>query len=516
MTAPKAAGSLPQASLARVLLQLFEQRLSGSLEVAEDGGGTATLVLVRGRITKVRTTAAVAYLGTVLYELGFIDGGELDASLLQMAKSRLAHGRVLLDRKSITREELAAGLREQLHRKMTYLLGAATAATPSFHADTDRLPAYGGHDWVLVDPHPAIWRHIRDSVPADQVRGLLTRLGDRPCRLAAGAAVERFLFQADERSVVECLRIKPLTVAELHALGALPPPTVGLLLFCLFFTNQIETLGAASATPSASRAPSPGVSQTRPAVGHVDRASIIRARARAIGAETFHQRLGVGEGATRAEIERAFTALAAKWDPSALPHELGAVRDDCARVLLALGEAYQALRERRRDGRTETRPTKSAFERAKACLANGDLDEAERLAHEAHREAPDAADPMALLAWIEAQRPGRTGVAETLRSIATLDAVNHLDPLCQDALYYRAQLHSRLENHRSAFRDLRTLLEINPKHLDAMRAFRLYQFRVRSGSVRMRAVDPHLLPRGTTSGVVPKLGVLASGKLKRG
>jgi hypothetical protein len=36
---------------------------------------------------------------------------------------------------------------------------------------------------------------------------------------------------------------------------------------------------------------------------------------------------------------------------------------------------------------------------------------------------------------------------------------------------------------------------------------------VRNGSVRMRAVDPHHVPRGTTSGVVPKL---ATGRIKRG
>ena len=75
--------------------------------------------------------------------------------------------------------------------------------------------------------------------------------------------------------------------------------------------------------------------------------------------------------------------------------------------------------------------------------------------------------------------------------------------LCQDALYYRSLLHSRLNNHRAAVKDLQRLIEINPAHVDGVRALRVYHMRVRSGSVSMRAVDPH---PSSASGVMARAG----------
>ena len=71
MTAHVASSSadlLAQAPFARLLLRSFDERLSGTIEVeATDGSERATIVVLRGRVTKLRTSFPMAFLGTVAY-----------------------------------------------------------------------------------------------------------------------------------------------------------------------------------------------------------------------------------------------------------------------------------------------------------------------------------------------------------------------------------------------------------------------------------------------------------------
>lgn len=428
-----------QAPLARLFLRLQAERLSGTVQLAEVAGlERASIGFLRGRVTKVRTSAPIAYLGIVAYEMGFIDTRELDSSLLALSRARMPHGHVLVERGSITRDQLTATLREQVLRKLTHLLALRGDTQFAFHPDADLLAGYGGEDWPPVDPMPAIWRSFRDSVPVAEVRSVIARLGGSKYRLAAGAAIDRFQLQADERSVVECLRIKPMSIAELHGLGVLPPSTLGLLLFCLRFTGQLE---AVAPVKEDAAAPPPPMTPARP----------------------------------------TSTGTFTRPSPATPQNQ------------------------------------RTVYERAKACLHNSDLTQAVRLAYTAQKAEPDSAYPLALLAWVAALQVEHDDVPGVLDSIAALDRALVLDPLCQDALYYRAQLHTRLQNHKSALRDLKTLLEINPRHMDAVRAYRLYQMRIRSGSVRMRAVDPNLITRiAPTSGVVSKAGSVPPGRVKKG
>lgn len=529
--------------LAQLLLKLCEEHATGSLELltarAEE---MATVVFTRGRVTKVRTSAGICYLGSVLYELGYITSDQLDASLLELAKARKPHGRILLERGTVTLDQLATGLREQILRKLTHLFTFGPKSTFSFH-ETDLLPEYGGRDMVLVDPMPAIWRGIRDTATADHVRALLTRLGTSRCRLVSGSGIERFQFQADEQSVVECLRIKPMSVAELHALGVLPPASVGLLVYCLLLSKQLEPQQAAPdrsiSGPRPTTTPFRGMLGA-PTVLHMpantgERARAILERVRTIGEEDYFRRLNVGRDASRLQIDRAFSALAAQWDPSALPPELLSVRQDCARILLAIGEAYQTLTNpAKRDAYTRdltlgkarlalqrdlaASGCKEPYAGAKACLARNDTERALRLAKAAQASDPDAAAPLALVAWIEAIDPCNQSVDATLDRVAMLDRAVAIDPICKDALYFRSQLHARLENHRAALRDLKILLEVDPNHPEGMRAFRLYQLRIRRGSIRMRAVDPNLVTKpAASSGIVVRVGSVPPGRVnKRG
>ncbi len=236
-------GSLAEAPLARLLLEHADNQRSGSLELLTDGGEEmATVVFVRGRVAKVRKSAGIAYLGTVHNELGCIDGDELDASLLQLARSRRPHGRILLARGAITLDQLSVGLREQILRKVAYLFRFGKGTRFTFYYDRDLLPDYGGHDVVLVDPLPAVWRGVRDNATPEQVRARLTGLGPWRWRIVDDDFIERFQFQADEQSLLECLRLKPMSIAELAGLGVLQPSSIGLLLYCLVLAEQVEPM----------------------------------------------------------------------------------------------------------------------------------------------------------------------------------------------------------------------------------------------------------------------------------
>lgn len=557
-----ASGSLAEKPLAHLVVYVLERRLTGSLELAKtDGSQAATVVFCGGQVARVKTSASVAFLGALLYELGVIDSGELDASLLALSKGNKLHGQILLERGSITEAQLAGALHEQTLRKVTHLFGFGQEATYTYHDDVDLIPSWGPLEPSLVDPTPALWRGVRDHPDVEQVRRIIGGLGSQRLRLTSAASIDRFRFLPDEQVVVESLGIKAMTVGELRALGVVPPKTMALLLYTLLITKQVELLEAAPPVAETSRSgthrlavPNPRIvgASSSPAVGaagrppvsipashppsipasaeSTGRARFIRERARAIQHEDYFQRLGVARDATKEQIDREFAMLSSLWQPASLPPELEAVREDCARVFFALADAYETLTDPRKRGlyvdklllgqtlRYEPAADlaasggKTPFEGAQRSLAAGDPERAERLAYAAHKAQPNEAAPLALVAWLEAQRPTNRSADATRVRIAMLDRAVLLDSDCAIALYYRAQLHARVENHRAAMSDLTRVVALEPNNIDAMRQLRIYHMRVRNGSVSMRAVRPP----GATSAVLTRPSAPASGSTSSG
>ncbi|MBL8742220.1 MAG: hypothetical protein JNK04_14025, partial [Myxococcales bacterium] len=356
------------------------------------------------------------------------------------------------------------------------------------------------------------------------VTAFVERLAETPLRIVDRAKAERFGFQPDEYTLVECLSIKAMSVRDLCALGVVQGRTVALLLFCLAITKQLQRAEAAPAAPahrqvgatSGTRPVFRG-SQTSYAPLTAQRA-MIGERAIAIANEDFFQRLALPRAATREQIDGQFAKLARTWDPSQLGPEIDdETRHDAGRVYLALAEAHRVLADpssreaylRKLNGIYD--PTddlshacaKTELDGARVCIRRNDLDRAARLTRFVLQNEPDNATAIALLGWVHALMPGNDGVQATLASIAELDRAVAFDVINQDALYYRSLLHSRINNHRAAVKDLQRLIEINPRHVDGVRALRVYHMRVRSGSVSMRAVDPHT---SSTSGVMARTG----------
>ncbi len=249
---PATTGTLADKPLVHLIVYSLEKQLTGTLELLTPRNEQATIVMSRGQIAKVRTSAKVAYLGAVLYELGFIQDTELNASLLELAKQKRPHGQILLGRGSITSSRLSEGLREQTLRKLAHLFSFGPSTTFTFLPEQDLLPAYGGNEPVLTDPSPAIWRGIREHPSASHVRLAMDRIGNAPCRLVSGGRLDRFQLHAEVLATAERLKGRAITVKELQASQLMSPKTTELLLYCLLITKELEIIDAA--TPPA-RAP---------------------------------------------------------------------------------------------------------------------------------------------------------------------------------------------------------------------------------------------------------------------
>src|SRR5205814_2143077 len=122
-------------------------------------------------------------------------------------------------------------------------------------------------------------------------------------------------------------------------------------------------------------------------------------------------------------------------------------------------------------------------------FAKHEYERAERLCRRAYKADGTNAEAIALLAWLEAMKPSNQRAEATRIRIAMLDRALSIDPTHEQALFWRAQLHKRVENHAAAMRDFRHVVAMNDRNLDAVRELRLYEMRVRKNSIQMKAVS---------------------------
>lgn len=237
---PTTRGALAKTPLAHLLVYTNDRQLTGTLELTPPDG-RSTVVFASGRPAKARVHLPVPYLGRVLLELGHITQSQHDETLLELAKTRRLHGKILLDHGYVTPVALLDGLRVQLYRKLDALFDLSPETTFEYYAGYDGLADYGGAEEVAADPYALVWRGIRRQPPWDHVQQTLAHLGTARIRVAKTANIERFEL-GDERTVLDVLRAKPMSVYELLATELVPPKTAQLLVYTLAITKQIGLL----------------------------------------------------------------------------------------------------------------------------------------------------------------------------------------------------------------------------------------------------------------------------------
>lgn len=248
---PSASGTLGATPLAHALVYARNRRLSGRLELTHEDR-KANIALWNGSITSVDTVplglCPGGYFGAVVYELGYIDSGTLDATLLEIAKSKRLHGEILLERKAITAAQRDEALVEQIHRKIHHLFSFPDDASYAFWdtATAGVVPS------VAVDPVGPVWRGVRDYPPERFVKETIRRVGGNALKAMTGGSAR---LPPAETKLTQALFVQPMTLDEMKAASDLPPARVELLVYLLVIAKCVESVAGVRTHPSTGALP---------------------------------------------------------------------------------------------------------------------------------------------------------------------------------------------------------------------------------------------------------------------
>jgi curved DNA-binding protein CbpA len=252
---PAAQGTLEKSPFPHLLVYAYDRQLLGTMEFEGPTGETATVLFIEGCPVKARTSEAVAYLGAVLLEMGFVSEAAVKFSLRRLAEEKRLHGQILLEAGSITQEQLVVGLRTQLARKLEHLCRMPPETTFVYYDAFDGLAGYGGDEDASLDPYPLVWNAIRQEPSWEHVSNALTKVGSFGLRIGPETETDRFAFEPDEQRVIAMLRQRPWRMHELTAAGALSPSMTQLIVYCLLITKQVEVVRESLVPPAPGAAP---------------------------------------------------------------------------------------------------------------------------------------------------------------------------------------------------------------------------------------------------------------------
>lgn len=206
-----------------VILGLRSARASGSLVFGDEGAPRGVLVFENGMLRKARSPLA-AYLGGVLYELGRIDQETLNSTLAHVAEQKQLHGAVLCARRAIGPEDVQAGLREQMERRLADIVTFPVGTPWKFHENEDWLVRFGGADWPLVDPIAGVWRGLRSGARRSLVEATLARAAGHKFVRSSAVNPERMGLDGAEVALLRAFATARLLVQENDVDASSPRP----------------------------------------------------------------------------------------------------------------------------------------------------------------------------------------------------------------------------------------------------------------------------------------------------
>jgi len=542
---PSATGKLSDTPLAHALIYARNRRLSGRLELSAKDSQGAAISIWRGRITAVETTPVGmvpgGYFGVTAYELGLIDHDTLDATLLEISKTKRLHGEVLIARGKMTPERRDQALVEQIHRKIHHLFSLDDDTTTYAFYDA-RSPANPPISTDLVGP---VWRGIRDYPPLRFVAETVRRIGDNQLRLMTGAGDKHVKPRLPplESALVEKIAAHPMTMTEMKASTELPAGSVDLLAYLLVIAKHIESVSGARTHPSTGALPAAMPSGPQPSInasgqmrspGAISSTKIpvyaapsaktlatpaqpfspsalaaakttsslgtirtpaelglegVTARAATIDKEDYFQILGVTDGASAEAVRASYMRLAKAWHPDKLVTDFFPVRADVAKVFTYMTTAQKTLTEpdarraylasRRPKDEPRTRPL--VMKEIEAALAARGFEIVVKLCGELVSADADDSEALALQAWAEV-RAGDASEDELKMALIKIERAVNVDRTNVPTLFYRGLVQKKLNNVFAAFRDFARCVQLDPSHTDAEREVRLFAMRARKGS----------------------------------
>lgn len=545
--APSAVGHLGDKPLVHLLVYARNKRLTGVIELrapesSENAGGTITFW--RGRITDVRTSPPVAYFGTVAYELGRIDSGTLDVTLLELAKTKRKHGEILVERGSLTTDQRDEILLEQTCRKVHHLCGLPPRTQFAFY---ESVPNPFEPE-SPIDPIAPVWRALRTHPLSESAREVAARFASSPLRMINEGPIGKAGLSAEERALCDALTDRPMNTQQLRDTRHLPTDRTDQLVYLLVITKcaepappeSVREMAVPSAPPSSQpvvvktpsgemrhasmsfRVPSlpriPGLrtdssarmmaaspsssrmmaaspsSQMMPAHGPAELgASAVAARAINVHNEDYFFALGLADNAPEEAARAAYFRLAKLWHPDRLPAELEPFRAEVTKIFDHLSTAHRVLTDKeerqawiasgRKMGGSSgvAREKKDVLKEIERALLKPDWVTVKSLADELLAEHADDIEGLAFSGMALANG-GESLEPELRAGLALLDSAIKRDLYTERTFYYRGLLHKRLGNLAGAFRDFTRAAQLDPKHIDAQRELRILEMRARKGS----------------------------------
>lgn len=459
--APMATGVLARKPLAHLLVYVFDGKMTGSFELVDEANDeTVWIVVESGMISRVSTRKPTAYLGHVLYEMGFIDDTQLNQSLAVIAATHRLHGQVLLGNGTINRTQLAEALRLQRSRKLHRAFELPPETAFAFFAGVDgvgRRP----NDVEPMDPLASIWRGILERPAWDHVRSTLATVGGQPLRLVG--TIEGLRLEDGAAEAIERLRRGQATTAQLAAMPRLDARAAQLLSYFLVITKLAEV--------ASDRGPSKPVSVPAP----VSPTSAVNKTTHRSGEHvrtpSFTMR-GVSSDKTALRIPSPFPRPGSPISASRLKVSVSSPARDGVTSSPRVGMPTKANLE-----------AEHALSQAEMHLVLGDRDPAVSFAKRALSIEPEMPDARALLAYLGALALDSGQEAQLRDSLSRIDAALREKDTCRRGHYYRAAIRSRLEDHEGAISDLREALLQDPNDVEALAELRDYEQQLKDGTV---------------------------------
>ncbi len=524
MTKPTATGDLSSTPFCELLVYALGQGLTGSLVLECPDRGKHAVTFQAGAPVKARVQAPQLRIGELLVARGSLEASLAEEVARDGAEAGL-YGQRLLARGAVDDKVLSAALDAQLYEQLGWLARAPSATAFAYFAAVDLLANWGAEHRQL-DPLAGIWHAVSCNPPKDRLSQAGGTLGQMTLRLHPASRIGRFGFGSRERPVLDVLRMKPQTFAELAATGLLDPPALERLLYVLMLTRHLDTgelpLGVGAGTraviaavtprrrpPSsemrqvAAPAPPPPPEPVEPEVsprrelsqtGRFASREEIEAKHQQLDQLNHYELLDLDLTASTEQIAAAFSALVRRWHPDRLSPDLSDLKDVAMRVFARMTEAHRALAhgnsredyDRSLGGGTAEDTEQAqvvrvlraaeAFQKAEIMLRKRDLEGAERFASVALAGDKDQPEYAALYAWIRARRVGATE-ADINSSLEVLKGAVSKQDNNVKIRYYLAGVLKLSGQQAAALREFRFVAENDPSNLDAARELRLHDMR---------------------------------------
>ncbi|WP_437600824.1 DnaJ domain-containing protein [Sorangium sp. So ce590] len=246
--APTAEGTLARTPLVHLLVYMLDRRLTGTTCFIDPAGVRHGIFFSDGVPAKIWTGTIIAPLDRVILDLGLLDEPTLRETLRDITKRRVLHGRLLVSWGLLDRETVYAVLREQLVRKLVALYDLSPETRYAYYDGQNLLSSYGGPELIGCEPLAVIVAGVRLHADDPLIDATLDRIQSRQFGLHVEAEMKRFQLHRDEAAVVDLLRTRRMTLAELLRAGVAQERVVRLTIYALAITRHLD-LGAVGRRP---------------------------------------------------------------------------------------------------------------------------------------------------------------------------------------------------------------------------------------------------------------------------